>query len=106
LSFDCGRSDVQRLIGNAVPSLLAKVLAREIRCQLLGERRNGQSLKLMPPVRKPMPPPERVTPVPAKYLSMIGVHADHPGEGKLSGKYKKARSGDPSFQSSLLSATE
>ena len=27
LHFDCGRSDVQRMLGNAVPSLVAEVIA-------------------------------------------------------------------------------
>src|SRR5262249_18489369 len=35
LQFDCGRNDVQRMLGNAVPSLVAEVIAREIRGQLL-----------------------------------------------------------------------
>lgn len=33
LRFDAGRSEIQRLLGNAVPSLLAEVLASEIRRQ-------------------------------------------------------------------------
>ncbi|WP_051882327.1 DNA cytosine methyltransferase [Parvularcula oceani] len=37
IAFDCGRTEVQRMLGNAVPSLLADVLAREIRVQLLAE---------------------------------------------------------------------
>lgn len=31
LSIDCGRTEIQRQLGNAVPSLIAEVLAREIR---------------------------------------------------------------------------
>jgi DNA (cytosine-5)-methyltransferase 1 len=31
LQFDCSRNEVQRMLGNAVPSLLAEVIAREIR---------------------------------------------------------------------------
>ena len=33
LSVDCGRNDVQRMLGNAVPSLVAEVIGREIRAQ-------------------------------------------------------------------------
>ena len=51
VGFDCGRTDVQKMLGNAVPSLLAEVLAREIRRQLLGGRRDPSRLKLMPPAR-------------------------------------------------------
>ena len=35
LSIDCGRTEMQRQLGNAVPSLIAEILAREIRTQLL-----------------------------------------------------------------------
>ena len=81
LVFDCGRTEVQRMLGNAVPSLLAEVLAREIRAQLLSVPTSTR-LKLLPPVRKPVPSPERVKPLPLKYRKLIGEHPDHPGEGK------------------------
>lgn len=79
--FNVGRTEVQRQVGNAVPSLLAEVLASAIREQFL----DGHKLddyKLSPPVRKPVPPPERVMPVPVKYHDRVGDHDDHPGEGK------------------------
>ncbi len=82
--LDCGRTDVQKMLGNAVPSLLAEVLAREIRRQLLGDRRGLSGLKLMPPVRPAMPTPEAVEPVPIRYRELIGHHPDHPGEGRRS----------------------
>lgn len=106
LEFDCGRTDIQRLIGNAVPSLLAEVLAREIRCQLLGSRSPREPLKLMPPARRPIPRAEPLLPVPEHYLSMIGDHADHPGEGRLSGKQKRARTKISDNQAELLEAAE
>lgn len=106
LEFDCGRTDIQRLIGNAVPSLLAEVLAREIRCQLLGERRRQEPLKLLPPLRRPVPKAEGLSPVPEKYLSMIGDHADHPGEGRLSGKRKSVTSKASDDQGCLLSVAD
>ncbi len=106
LVFDCGRTDVQKMLGNAVPSLLAEVLAREIRRQLLGDDRNPEPLKLIPRVRRPVPEPEPVMPVPPKYRSMIGDHPDHPGEGRLSGKLKKAKGPAENAQGSLLSAAE
>jgi DNA (cytosine-5)-methyltransferase 1 len=83
LRFDCGRTDIQKMLGNAVPSLLTEILARSVRRQILGgERRQVASLKLLPPRRGPIPDPERVCPVPQKYRGLIGDHADHPGEGK------------------------
>ena len=81
LTFDCGRHDVQKMLGNAVPSLLTEILGREIRVQLLGDRRGPETLKLLPPVRTPVPPAEPVAPLAPKYRQYIGKHADHPGEG-------------------------
>ncbi len=78
LSFSCGRTEVQRMLGNAVPSLLAEVLALEIRRQLLGSPLDRGPL-LMPPRREPVPPPQPLLTVPQKYHDMIGDHADHPG---------------------------
>lgn len=82
LLFDCSRTEAQRLLGNAVPSLLTEVLAREIRTQLLDAPRRRGAPRLMPPVRTPIDPEEPVARVPAKYRPLIGDHADHPGEGK------------------------
>lgn len=90
LVFDCGRTNVQKMLGNAVPSLLAEVLAREIRCQLLEDKHVPKRLKLLPPVREPVPPPEVIKPVPKKYHSLVGDHDDHPGEFK--GRKKGAKS--------------
>jgi DNA (cytosine-5)-methyltransferase 1 len=82
LSFECGRGDVQRMIGNAVPSLLTEILGREIRRQLLGDPRSRTGLKLIPPARTPVPPAERVRPMPEKYYQYMSDHPDHPGEGR------------------------
>jgi DNA (cytosine-5)-methyltransferase 1 len=76
------RMSVQRQIGNAVPSLLAEVLAREIKTQLLGDRRSREPLRLLPPDRSPAPPPERVRSVPTEYKRLVGEHDEHPGTGK------------------------
>ncbi len=76
------RMSAQRQIGNAVPSLLAEVLAREIKTQLLGYRRSGEPLRLMPPDRSPAPPPERIRTVPTEYRNLVGRHKAHPGTGK------------------------
>ena len=82
LKFDCGWSIAQKMLGNAVPSLLAEVLAREIRVQLLQESTDLGALHLLPPRRTPIPSPEKVKPLAGKYKHMIGDHADHPGERK------------------------
>lgn len=77
-----GRMAVQRQLGNAVPSLLAEVLGREIRTQLLGGRRSKDAPKLLPPNNTPAPPPEPVAKVPRAYLDLVGEHEAHPGTGK------------------------
>jgi DNA (cytosine-5)-methyltransferase 1 len=82
LEFECGRAQIQKLLGNAVPSLVAEVLAREIRVQLLDSRLRNKRPKLLPPHREKVPPPEPVALVPKKYLKLQGNHAAHPGEGR------------------------
>lgn len=82
LRFDCGRADAQRMLGNAVPSLLAEILAREIRRQILGHRISRRAPVLIPPRRDDMPPAEKVLPIPAEYTPMIGDHEAHPGTGR------------------------
>ena len=77
-----GRSDVQRQLGNAVPSLLAEILGREIRHQLLGHRIRSNKLKLAVPSRGQPKRPESLKKVPLKYHAHIGVHAAHPGTGR------------------------
>ena len=89
LEFDCGRTEIQKMLGNAVPSLLAEVLARAIRRQLLGDERDLDALKLMPSIRSPAPDPEPIASVPSRYLQLIDDYPDHPGEGRLSGQGKQ-----------------
>ena len=72
-----------------MPSLLAEVLARAIRSQLLDDQPNNTELKLLPPSRRPIPAPEQVAQLPTKYRSYIGEHADHPGEGLGSGAARR-----------------
>ena len=81
LRIECGRTEMQRMLGNAVPSLVAEILGREIRRQLLGLTLNRR-LKLLPPVHRLVPRPEKVCPVPTKYLSLVGKHEAHPGTGR------------------------
>jgi DNA (cytosine-5)-methyltransferase 1 len=88
LSVDAGRTEMQRMLGNAVPSLVAEVLAREIRSQLLDEPSTGK-LHLLPPRRGKVPPPEALQEVSAKYKHLAGEHADHPGTGRGRGAAKR-----------------
>lgn len=74
-------ASAQKQLGNAVPSALAEVLARQIRRQLLGDDVSAAST-LLPDRRKRVPPPEPVAPVPAKYLHLRGEHEAHPGTGR------------------------
>ena len=88
VTFTCSRTDVQKMIGNAVPSLLAEVLAREIRSQLLGHECSRNDLTLGRPARSSPPTPEPVAPVPSRYLDLIGDHSDHLGKGQISRRRK------------------
>ena len=76
------RSDVQRQIGNAVPSLLAEVLAKEIRRQYFGDVLPIGRPRLLPARIGPIPAPARVSKVPKKYMALVGSHEAHPGTGR------------------------
>lgn len=78
ISFDCGHTYVQRMLGNAVPSLLAEVLAREIRRQLLGLKFSNDIPTLALAKRSVTPSPEPVGCVPTQYRKLIGDHSEHP----------------------------
>jgi DNA (cytosine-5)-methyltransferase 1 len=81
LKVDAGRTEMQRMLGNAVPSLMAEILAREIRSQLL-DSPITTPLKLLPERRQKIPKPVAPLPVPKKYHAYIGQHDAHPGTGK------------------------
>lgn len=76
-----GRIEVQRQIGNAVPSLLAEVLARSMREQFFGEP-YAEAPRLSVRRRRACPPPAPVAAVPSKYLTLAGNHVAHPGTGR------------------------
>lgn len=76
------RTVVQKQVGNAVPSLMAEVLARAIWTQLLGLPPIVGDLALLPPRRANVPDPEPISPVPSKYSHLMGDHSPHPGTGK------------------------
>jgi len=88
IQFRCGRMDIQKMLGNAVPSLLAEVLALEIRRQLLGNARRLSLPMLLPPDRGVPPAPDRIKRVPSQFRKLAGNHADHPGEGRGPGRQK------------------
>lgn len=73
-------ADAQRQLGNAVPSLLAEVLALEIARQLLGEDISHEPTLTLPTAPSP-PPPEKADVVPATYFTLRGDHKAHPGTG-------------------------
>jgi DNA (cytosine-5)-methyltransferase 1 len=73
--------DAQRQLGNAVPSLLAEVLARAIAGQLL-QAPIEEEEKLSLPIAPPLPSPEPVASVPSAYLRLRGEHEAHPGTGR------------------------
>ena len=72
---------VRRQIGNAVPPLLAEVIAREIREQLLERDPLSGKPNLLPPVRPDPPPPEQTDAVPEEYLALLDSDDEHPGTG-------------------------
>lgn len=75
-------SDAHRQLGNAVPSLLAEVLARNIAKQLLGISTKGRLKLAVAAAKGDTPPPQRASDVPRKYLALRGEHDAHPGTGK------------------------
>ncbi|HEY0628578.1 MAG TPA: DNA (cytosine-5-)-methyltransferase, partial [Sphingomicrobium sp.] len=79
--FPASRNEIQRMLGNAVPSLLAEVIAREIAVQLLGAKPYAGEPTLLPPDRGPAPAPEATRPVSRPYRALIDDHDDHPGTG-------------------------
>ena len=81
VTFMGGRNAVQRQIGNAVPSLLAEIMARAIRTQLLGGT-VPQEPTLRVQHAPSTPSAEPVQPVPDQYLDLVGDHSPHPGTGK------------------------
>lgn len=75
-------ADAQRQLGNAVPSLLAEVLAHEIAHQLLDRAASGTHRLAVTQATDPPPRVTALTTVPSKYLMLKGEHAAHPGTGQ------------------------
>lgn len=70
--FYGNRNSIQKQVGNAVPSLLSEVLAREIAEQFFGVSYNKPP-KLSVELKKKIPPPETTKTVPKKYLDMFKI---------------------------------
>ncbi len=82
LVYESPRSEIQKLIGNAVPSGLAELLAREITIQLLDRKAPSGPLTLIPTRRTDIPDSEPTSPMPEQYRALIGKHEEHPGTGR------------------------
>lgn len=76
-----GRTEVQRQLGNAVPSLIGEVLGKEIRRQFFNEEIDP-GLQLLQKKNQSPYEEEPVLPVSSEYLPLLGEHQDHPGTGK------------------------
>lgn len=81
LLFDTSYKNIQRMVGNAVPSLLAEVLATEIRSQLLDDPRAHSAFTLLRQRQRHTPNPEPIAPLDPSFEHLLGDHADHAGEG-------------------------
>ena len=68
------REQRQRQIGNAVPCLLAEVIGRAIKAELLGRPPKPTTFKLALPRKKSVPKPERIYSPNRQYHHMIGHH--------------------------------
>jgi DNA (cytosine-5)-methyltransferase 1 len=87
-----GRTEMQRMVGNAVPSLLAEVLAREIKRQLFDLKLDkGRPFTFAVQKKETAPRRTPVRPVPPPYCELMGMHADHPGPGLGPGAAAGAR---------------
>ncbi len=79
--IESSRVEIQRQIGNAVPSLFAEVLGRALKEQLFGES-VSEPLQLAVPRIENTPPAEPPQSVAEEYLTLMGDHLPHPGTGK------------------------
>jgi DNA (cytosine-5)-methyltransferase 1 len=76
------RIAAQRQIGNAVPSLLAEVLARAIQQQLFGVSQHQGQPSLLPKELGLPPVAQKPRAVPRSFLGLVGNHSPHPGTGR------------------------
>ncbi len=82
ITIGAGRVEAQRMLGNAVPSLLAEVIALEMRKQIFGDARATLKKPTLLPKRNAKKSRRHpVRPVPPEYRAYIGNHEDHAGVG-------------------------
>jgi DNA (cytosine-5)-methyltransferase 1 len=79
-----GIADAQRQLGNAVPSLLAEILAKGIAHQFLKRPPSdgAQPSLALRPASVLSPPPRPLAKMPKRFLELRGKHDAHPGTGK------------------------
>ncbi len=96
LVFDCGRNDIQRMLGSAVPSLVGEVIGRAIRAQLLGKPMKKKKLAPLQSRRKTTPAPEPVAevPRPTVHSSAIMQSILAPGRAIARGREWRRKFGD------------
>lgn len=82
LQFECSHAEIQKMVGNAVPSALAEMLAREIATQFFDQRKTRKALTLAPCAQETIPAAVKSTPVAAKFLHLINSDSAHPGTGR------------------------
>lgn len=68
-----GISQVQKQLGNAVPSAIGELLGKEIRRQFFGERVSSKNLKLIPEKRTEMPEALFKKRLPKEYADLIAA---------------------------------
>jgi len=76
------RREQIRQIGNATPPLLAEVIGRAIKSQILGEIEAGTPILEIQRSKQPIPPPRKTLPVPDSFVHRIDNWPDHPGTGR------------------------
>jgi DNA (cytosine-5)-methyltransferase 1 len=81
LRFIGSISDTQRLVGNAVASGLAEVLAREIQVQLFDHKVESKLPSLIPSRNMTPTEPSQPDKVTRKYLYLLNSDTAHPGTG-------------------------
>lgn len=81
LRFECSHADIQKMVGNAVPSALAEILAREIAAQFFGVRGELRPATLVPAAQETIPNPMPRLPVAKKFLHLVYSDSAHPGTG-------------------------
>jgi DNA (cytosine-5)-methyltransferase 1 len=100
IRFVGSRHSVQKQIGNAVPCLMAEVLARAI-CDQFFDTHYRKPEVFAVRFKRPIPQPEPIMPVPTKYRSLIGNHPDHPGTGKGSSRQRQSTPEETLSQTSV-----